>query len=169
MCKQSRIICLCLIISSVVPELLCKNGRAITSNCPNGWTVYEQSCYVLGHTKSDFNNAVIFCQHYNAKLVEIETDLENNFLRSYLKDFKDPIHWIGATDSIIEGEWRWYSDDAHLNYADWYPGEPNNAKYYNCALMYGGGYNFHWVDAPCSGRYYPLCELDYSKPSEVIG
>ncbi|KAL4217897.1 C-type lectin domain 17 [Mactra antiquata] len=134
--------------------------RRAYAGCPNGWTVYEQSCYITGHTAVDFHSAVTFCHHYHGKLVEIETDAENDFLRNFLVDFKDPNHWIGLTDSIIEGEWRWYSNDLVASYVDWYPGEPNNEKLHNCALTYGSGqYNHHWVDAPCNGKYFPLCEL----------
>ncbi|KAL4217899.1 mannose binding [Mactra antiquata] len=160
-----------LLIISILTAGCSAVQRRAYAGCPNGWTVYGQSCYITGHTAVDFNNAVQFCQHYQAKLAEIESAAENNFLRSYLEDFKVADYWIGLTDSVIDNEWRWYSDDSLVTFTDWHPTEPNNGKAHNCALIYGSGtYAHHWVDAPCSGSWVPLCELPVSNgPQEVVG
>ncbi|XP_045182260.2 hepatic lectin-like [Mercenaria mercenaria] len=108
----------------------------VASECLNGWTYYEGSCYFFGHSDLDFVEAERFCSHYQAHLATVDTAAESNFIRSYLSDLKDPDHWIGLTDEVIEGEWRWQSNDAIASFTDWYPGEPNGSKGSNCVVIW---------------------------------
>lgn len=56
--------------------------------------------------------------------------LEQTFA-SQLLPFTDPTHlgdlvWIGLTDRVVEGEFRWVTGES-LSYTAWFPGEPNNS------------------------------------------
>ncbi len=55
-------------------------------------------------------------------------------------------YWTGGADSVIEGEWRWMSDNALLSNGStlyesavpWLPGEPNGGIYENCIVYWTG-------------------------------
>ena len=63
--------------------------------------------------------------------------------------------WIGASDLMVENEWRWLNSDRPLDYANWPPGEPNNS---------GGNENCveikvtAWNDCPCASLNWYICE-----------
>ncbi|XP_060589914.1 perlucin-like [Ruditapes philippinarum] len=109
-----------------------------------------------------------FCSHYSAHLVTKETAEEGTFIKSYLTDLKDPYHWIGLTDEIIEGEWKWQSNDSTSNYTDWYPGQPDGLKGANCACIFGNRC-YQWLDVPCTSKYRPLCEIPSNGETIIVG
>jgi uncharacterized repeat protein (TIGR02543 family) len=54
-----------------------------------------------------------------------------------------PLLWIGLTDEVTEGQWKWVNGDL-LSASNWYPGEPNNQGNEDYALLYLTG---TWIDA----------------------
>lgn len=66
--------------------------------------------------------------------------------------------WLGATDSKVEGQWRWV-DDSLVTFAPWVPGQPDNqygVEHY--LTIWKGGWNDRvrqW-DAGDSGRDNPV-------------
>ncbi|XP_060589926.1 C-type lectin domain family 10 member A-like [Ruditapes philippinarum] len=140
----------------------------VASECPNGWTYYESSCYFFGHSDVDFLDAERFCSHYGAHLVSIETANEGTFVKSYLADLKDPYHWIGLTDEIIEGQWKWQANDSTSNYTDWYPGQPDGHKGSNCAGIFAN-HRYQWLDVACTSKYRPLCEIPSNGETIIVG
>ncbi|XP_048731007.1 low affinity immunoglobulin epsilon Fc receptor-like isoform X3 [Ostrea edulis] len=64
------------------------------SICPSGWTLFTSSCYVFIQAARSWDDASIRCLQYGAKLVEVETKEENDFLRQILlKDSVDTKGW----------------------------------------------------------------------------
>ncbi|XP_052816504.1 perlucin-like protein [Mya arenaria] len=143
----------------------------VVAQCPDGWTHYGQSCYLFAHEDVDFNAAQKFCEHFGGNLVNIETAEENTFIRGFLSDIKSHIHWIGLTDEVVEGVWKWYPSEVTTAFTDWAPNgnEPNQATGANCVVIYDA-YNYHWADEPCTNRAYrAICEIGFEHGSEVIG
>ncbi|KAL4227476.1 hypothetical protein ACF0H5_012920 [Mactra antiquata] len=136
--------------------------------CLDGWMYYQNSCYLFGHHDLDFIEAEKFCDHYHAKLVEIETARENTFLKSFLGDLKDQNHWIGLVDEVVENEWRWHSDDSITNFTDWYPNKPSGGKASNCVVV-EQRLGYQWLDVPCTSSYRPLCEKPFGDVEVVVG
>lgn len=52
--------------------------------------------------------------------------------------------WIGATDEVVEGSWRWVTGET-WSYTQWNPGEPNNVNGEHYAQRVSGG---NWNDLP---------------------
>lgn len=92
------------------------------------------------------------CQVWGGELASVRGIEENAWLRQVADAGcgKDAAAWIGATDAVQEGAWRW-SDASHVRFGHWAGGEPNNAGNEDYAQMLGGG---AWNDsdggaAPC--------------------
>ncbi|XP_045182759.1 C-type lectin domain family 10 member A-like [Mercenaria mercenaria] len=140
------------------------------AECPDGWTRFHDSCYFFGHHDMTFLESTRFCTHYNAHLVIIEDDVENKFIASVLEELNSIRHWIGLTDEIIEGTWKWYSTDEVAKYTDWYPGQPDLGSRANCANIYSSApYAYHWLDDECTYKFRPICERGLNTESVVVG
>jgi hypothetical protein len=61
------------------------------------------------------------CAAMGGHLVTVTTSGENSFLYNLW-----PSGWIGLTDEVNEGVWRWVTGETY-SYTSWNPGEPNNA------------------------------------------
>ena len=108
--------------------------------------------------------------HHNSHLVTIENAKENAFLRDYVSRLKGDDYWIGLSDELLEGDWKWESTGNTVVYTDWGPGQPSNGggSGEDCACLYAD-INYHWNDAPCNFNHRPLCEKSRNYPEEIIG
>ncbi len=61
--------------------------------------------------------------------------------------------WIGASDSVVEGTWRWSSGKL-VSYNRWGPGQPDNSSGADTAEINGsfGTYPGFWIDTPAAAR-----------------
>ena len=97
------------------------------------------------------------CQSLGGDLASIHSAAENAAVLAVIPQSAAP--WIGATDAVSEGTWRW-SDGTPWDYSNWLPGEPNNGDYGNCAHMNWASIHFNradprWNDTPCDGSEGP--------------
>ena len=146
-------------------------ARGQEFGCPSGWLTYNTSCYLFSSVHGmHYVEAEHYCiHHHDGHLVTIESAKENQFLRDYVSRLKGEDYWIGLTDELIEGDWKWESTGNTAVYTDWYPGQPSNSGGdEDCASLLTG-INYHWNDAPCNFNYRPLCEKSEVIPVEVIG
>ncbi|XP_064781984.1 CD209 antigen-like [Oncorhynchus masou masou] len=70
--------------------------------CPEGWLKFESSCYFLSTESKTWNESRKDCLERGADLVIINSDKEQEFLFKLKKRV-----WIGLTDSVSEGTWKW--------------------------------------------------------------
>ncbi|XP_062604710.1 perlucin-like protein [Saccostrea cucullata] len=114
---------------------------------------------------------MLYCQALQAKLVEVETSEENSYLRLHLFDIgrqSSVDFWMGMTDLVAEGHWRWMSTQSNATFMDWYPGEPNNGNDEDCAT-FGINYSWHWNDVDCTAKMNYICEKSIKEEVSVIG
>ncbi|MGE5610583.1 MAG: lectin-like protein [Bacillota bacterium] len=91
-------------------------------------------------------------------LVSINNKAENDWLMAHFGDGYP--YWIGLTQASGKG-WRWSSGEA-LTYANWYPGEPNDAN----GVEHWGIFNWsnwsdtggRWADANAQMMYFGIAE-----------
>ena len=91
------------------------------------------------------------CINMGGHLVTSTTLAENNFLFNLW-----PNGWIGLTDEVNEGVWRWVTGEPYT-WSYWNGGEPNNAGNEDYVQFVGGG---RWNDLPNMSLPYVL-EFDY--------
>ncbi|XP_033724906.1 perlucin-like [Pecten maximus] len=117
--------------------------------------------------------------YFHSELVTITDADENNFLKSELMRLhqNDPhkngmCYFTSGTDTHVEGEWEWATNEQRFTFTDWYPGEPNNnyqGRLENCLCLYGY-HDFRWNDEPCELQNHFICRAEQANHNtEVIG
>ena len=91
------------------------------------------------------------CTNMGGYLVTINSAAENNFIFNLW-----PSGWIGLTDEVVEGQWRWVTGEP-VTYTNWNSGEPNNAGNEDYAQFVSNG---RWNDLPNVALPYVL-EFNY--------
>lgn len=132
--------------------------------------LYEYVSY-----NSNWNNAKTNAEgrtKYGATgyLTTITSEEENNFVAARLS----AAGWMGASDSAVEGTWRWVTgpengDLLSSHYTNWNSGEPNDSSGEDCAqFLSGSGQNGKWNDLPCSSYNLPGYVVEYGSGSSPI-
>jgi len=98
---------------------------------------------------TDARNA---CTNMGGYLVTVTSAAENNFIFGLW-----PSGWIGLTDEVNEGVWRWVTGETY-SYTSWNPGEPNNAGNEDYVQFVGGG---KWNDLPNNQSLPYVIEFNY--------
>ena len=99
------------------------------------WTTARQNCVNMG-----------------GHLVTITTSGENSFIFGLW-----PSGWIGLTDEVTEGIWRWVTGETY-SYSSWNGGEPNNSGNEDYVQFVGGG---KWNDLNNSSSLPYVLEFEY--------
>ncbi|XP_062598674.1 perlucin-like [Saccostrea cucullata] len=145
---------------------------ALPSSCPRGWIHRGTSCYLFVNDavdREDWMVAMSYCNSLHAKLVEIETVTEDEFLRLYLLDHKmTGNYWIGMSDIQAEGVWVWTSSQNTPTYSNWNPGQPDNSGKEDCGSL-PSWCGFHWNDYPCNMINNFICEKEVMSQEEIVG
>nr|XP_034333174.1 galactose-specific lectin nattectin [Crassostrea gigas] len=142
-----------------------------SQGCRDGWLHHGNSCYAFIDAEPDgWIEAMFYCSSVGAKLVEIETESENNFLKRHLQTTgATKNYWIGLSDAIKEGKFVWQTTQDNVDYTDWAPGEPNDDHHTeDCAELFQP-FSFHWNDAPCSVKSNFICEKTLVESVDIIG
>ncbi|XP_055765138.1 CD209 antigen-like protein C [Salvelinus fontinalis] len=92
----------------------------LKQTCPEGWQKFESSWYFLSTETKTWEKSREDCLERGADLVIINSDKEQTFLVNLKKRV-----WIGLTDSVNEGTWKWV-DGTPLTTRYWYDPEPDN-------------------------------------------
>ncbi|XP_069110065.1 low affinity immunoglobulin epsilon Fc receptor-like [Argopecten irradians] len=90
------------IVSFVVLAALTANSNG----CPDGWANHQQSCYFFSQDKLSWTGAIVVCKLLGGYLVEVQNDLEKNFLHKTISQ-QDEHYWIGAHDAVKKGSFVW--------------------------------------------------------------
>ncbi|KAL4231020.1 mannose binding [Mactra antiquata] len=149
---------------------------AVATCCKTGWLTNGNSCYFFSHDTENWIGALQLCRELGGKLVEIETEAENTFIKSQESQFVKDRFWIALSDVEIENTWIWMNSKVPLSttgFSDWFPGQPDNNKLdQNCASFHlnktSGNTVWHWDDVPCMGRNHYICEA-LDSPGNIVG
>ncbi|QRN94517.1 C-type lectin domain-containing protein [Archangium violaceum] len=117
---------------------------------------YNGHDYIFATTRKTWAQAAESCALLGYGLVTINNSAEDEWLKSNLSSTE--IWWIGYNDRSVEGSWRWSTGTSF--YANWSPGEPNNAAgNEDCAVKASSGtYVGLWNDEDCNKQFAYVCE-----------
>ncbi|XP_038641024.1 CD209 antigen-like protein C [Scyliorhinus canicula] len=122
--------------------------------CPDQWKRFQQNFYYFSSVKKNYADAQRSCTTMHTNLVVINSAAEQAFIQQWIQKGS---HWIGLSDSISEGDWRWVDGTDYASSVKfWSPDEPNDANNNeDCAelLVFG-----EWNDTPCNVDRYWTCE-----------
>jgi hypothetical protein len=99
------------------------------------WTTARSNCVAMG-----------------GYLVTITTAAEQSFIFNIW-----PSGWIGLTDEVTEGTWRWVTGETY-SYKNWNSGEPNNAGNEDYVQFVSNG---RWNDLPNNVSLPYVLEFNY--------
>ena len=133
------------------------------SECPEGWSKNQTSCYWMAFLSSDYTSWVEAnkrCPQFHpaAHLASSGSELENEFI-THLHYSSDEF-WLGGTDSDEEGNWTW-TDGTPFNYTYWASGEGSAGITQNClAINVRETYSGNWYDQECFESHPYVCEIN---------
>lgn len=112
------------------------------------------SCYKVYSFLATWGQAVDKCLNVNSKLVDIKNHDENSFLENLLSTASISEAWIGLSDILEDGVFRW-RDDTYANFTKWGTNEPNGGTTENCTSI---SVAYSWRDRGCSTSIHFICE-----------
>ncbi|XP_071264041.1 CD209 antigen-like protein C isoform X2 [Salvelinus alpinus] len=131
----------------------------LKQTCPEGWQKFESSWYFLSTETKTWKESREDCLERGADLVIINSDKEQTFLINLKKRV-----WIGLTDSVNEGTWKWV-DGTPLTTRYWFYPQPDNGggKPVNgeedCVEIRNDQSPLQaWNDVSCAENLHWICE-----------
>jgi len=102
--------------------------------------------------KSEFDSYLQRCRKMGGELMEPRSPAQTQMISPLMQS--DTHYWIGLTDFVEEGTFRWNSDDSLVSYTNWYKSEPNNQQPdgEDCVITSGTKIHNTWNDQSCSRR-----------------
>ncbi len=95
--------------------------------------------YEFVDKKMTWNEAKTYCESRGGYLLSVTSPEEQKYIYSkYLVPNSTPECWLGASDEVKEGEWKWTSGEA-WSYTNWSTNEPNGETRENYALFFANG------------------------------
>ncbi|GFO45623.1 macrophage mannose receptor 1 [Plakobranchus ocellatus] len=94
---------------------------AAQSQCPDGWSFFEGSCYYIGAEGYDFLEARRYCDSVDGELALISSSKENAFIMSLLQNDNATGAWIGLGLYRRSGklEWRGLHWSYTVSFSNW--------------------------------------------------
>ncbi|XP_071264252.1 receptor-type tyrosine-protein phosphatase H-like isoform X1 [Salvelinus alpinus] len=126
-------------------------------SCPEGWRRFGCSCYYLSTEKKSWEKSRQDCLERGADLVIINSEEEQTFINGF-KSFN--FAWIGLTDSVTKGPWKWVDDTPLTTARYWRIGHPLGSTLHYCAFIYhmSSGHG-QWWSFDCSSSEHWICEI----------
>uniref|UniRef100_A0A182SSJ7 Uncharacterized protein n=1 Tax=Anopheles maculatus TaxID=74869 RepID=A0A182SSJ7_9DIPT len=174
--------------------------ESITSRCAFGWIATTQFCISSIERRLPWQEAEAECNRLGGHLMSIRSSEDQQLTDQLLFNspaYKDDnAYWIGASDLIVEGDFRW-NDKYAFTYSNWFPGwvhqenynrQPNDdglsgqdcveiRRHFQIASSSGQTtptvspltLSYMWNDRNCDARNYFLCErmMDEELPERL--
>jgi hypothetical protein len=113
---------------------------------------YNGHSYYRSTGTANWTTARSNCTAMGGYLVTITTSAEQSFLFNLW-----PSGWIGLTDEVTEGTWRWVTGETY-SYSNWNSGEPNNSGNEDYVQFVSNG---KWNDLNNTSSLPYVIEFDY--------
>jgi len=142
------------------------------SECPDGWSKMDTSCYWVVFDEVDWVEAQNGCSqlHPGAHLASSGSELENEFITKLHPG--DPSYfWLGGEDFKEEGNWVW-TDGTPFTFTNWLTNshgtQGTGGPAQNCLAINTNGngtngndyYTDKWYDYECYATHAYMCEIN---------
>jgi hypothetical protein len=136
--------------SNVAIKLYRRTNQTITgfTNQQN----YNGHSYYRSTGSATWTTARTNCSNMGGHLVTITSSGEQSFLYGLW-----PSGWIGLTDEVVEGTWRWVTGETY-SYTNWNSGEPNNSGNEDYVQFVSNG---RWNDLNNNSSLPYVLEFEY--------
>ncbi|XP_061186317.1 perlucin-like protein [Saccostrea echinata] len=138
----------------------CGCASTLKPRCPDGWEMFDSSCYYFGVVPKAWQDAEVACERLGGHLATVHSSEEEQFILDYvlrerkaLVDMSHGYTWLGGHDFLQEGNWMWITDEV-FNYTNWRVTNPASNQAEDCMDLSGGG----WNDNTCSYKLNYVCE-----------
>ncbi|XP_033097160.1 mucin-12-like [Anneissia japonica] len=127
--------------------------------CPDGWELWERSCYKFDDTARSFAESRIACQaEEDADVVVIGGVIENNYIKLRMDELYPgwSSAWIGYSDETSEGTFEWLPNTVEISYYNNFgQSQPDNSNNEDCVEIGSVG---TWNDNNCGTSLPVVCE-----------
>ena len=107
--------------------------------------------------------AKTYCESLGGHLATITNLDEQNFIaNTVLRTYSKPFYWLGATDELAEGTWKWVTGEDWV-YNNWNPVQPDNANNEDYLHLYSSDKTWNDLNANASGYFSQfgfICEWE---------
>ncbi|XP_063431442.1 perlucin-like protein [Mytilus trossulus] len=138
--------------------LICISCVFCATDCPVGWVVGYDECYLFHQNPLTWQDAMVYCRSRRAHLAKIETEQERSLIQNIIEQDLPGIYWLGGKDDAIEGDWRWQPSNEVVNETFWNHGEPDQFTGNEDCLTTSEMEQGLWNDRACGNYYGFICE-----------
>ncbi|KAI4901128.1 hypothetical protein NFI96_008665, partial [Prochilodus magdalenae] len=97
--------------------------------CAEGWKYFSGSCYFFSTDEKTWTESRDACVAAGGDLVIISSTEEQTFIKKSYPGVGKERYWVGLTDAVKEGDWRWLDGTPLSEKAvHWNVNEPDNWK-----------------------------------------
>ncbi|XP_060062493.1 hepatic lectin-like [Ylistrum balloti] len=148
---------------------------SIHSECEHGWVQFKENCLHFNGARTNWNQAEIECKKLHGWLASDDSQEKHDFLftiANVLKTIRIYPFYVGATDFIFEGQYRWVETGQYVGpFTKWDIGNPNGNWTDNCLMLNWTATEDElvWQDERCSNSHYFICEKLSNATTPVVG
>merc|ERR1712150_188491 len=133
-------------------------------SCDGEWIPFPHHdyCFLFKNGSMTWQEGKEFFESIGGYLAEnIDEELEEyiEFYAIQMFDPFEPYAWLGGSDVIQEGVWRWSNSTGNIVETFWAENEPKNDPEMNCLELEVTG-NVGWYDWPCHIATNVICQKD---------
>ncbi len=111
------------------------SSRAVTTDIPSDAVEYNGHYYYAFDEGKTWTEAKEKCEVIGGHLVTITTQEEQEIVESIIKNGTKSCYWLGGTDEIAEGQWKWITGE-EFKYTHWAKDMPDNFLTENYLMMF---------------------------------
>lgn len=111
------------------------SSHAVTTDIPSDAVEYNGHYYYAFDEGKTWTEAKEKCEVIGGHLVTITTQEEQEIVESIIKNGTKSCYWLGGTDEIAEGQWKWITGE-EFKYTHWAKDMPDNFLTENYLMMF---------------------------------
>jgi len=157
--KFSLVVVALLLISIFAVNVSAADSGTKVSSILDEATEYNGNYYLLIKGEYTWDQAKTYCEGLGGHLATITSQGEDDVCYQLWKNSATNACWLGATDSSLEGIWKWITNEP-WNYSNWGGSEPNGGTGENVLNYYGDYSDGRWNDCAADDEFPFICEWE---------